>query len=807
MNIAASQFSDLQRCQHCDLPLAPEQLTNDGGRFCCPGCAIAHDLISGLGLGKYYTARELDASVRALKPDDSQADLDFSRHALVSDDAVKSEIALIIEGYQCAACGWLIEQVLARDPRVRWARVNMSTQRLKVIWQGPVDLAGDILSPILKLGYRLFPYDSDVLEAQRAEHDRDLLKAMAVAGFAAANVMLLSVSVWAGGSDMGPATRDLLHWLSALIALPAVVYAGRPFFRAGLRALTAGRVNMDVPISLAVVLTSGMSLYQTISGAEHVYFDSAIGLLFFLLIGRYLDSRVRSRARSSAAQLLALTAKTVTVIEATGSRREVACEAVEIGMTVAVAAGERIGIDGVIIAGRSEIDQSLLSGESLPVAVQPGSRVSAGTLNIAQPLEIEVTAVGEATALAQIVTLMEQAEQGRARYVDLAERVARLYAPLVHGLGAVTFAGWLIAGADWQVALLNAVAVLIITCPCALALAVPAVQVVAASRLMRRGVLLKSPTALERFAEVDTIIFDKTGTLTEGRPQITNMPRDDALSLAAGLAAMSKHPLARAIVRAAMARDLPITQVDHIQELPGKGLVATQGDIEIRLGSRSHCDVRGAGQADGPELWLRSGNGDPIRFSFEDKLRPDAEAVIAALKSRGYDVRVLSGDLPETVERVARQLGIGHYQGNVDPAEKHSNLQDFTRLGHRVLMVGDGLNDAPALAAAFVSLSPSSAADISQTASDAVFQGGALAPVAEILLTARRARTVVRQNLVLAFAYNATTIPFAIAGLVTPLFAAVAMSASSIIVIANALRLGAKGPRPGPTGGSLTWKT
>jgi Cu2+-exporting ATPase len=818
MNIPAPHLSDLQRCLHCDLPLALEQLAGDDGRFCCAGCAMAHELISGLGLGRYYAARELDASARALKPDDSQAGLDFSRQArVIGDDAAKSEIALVIEGYQCAACGWLIEQVLARDRRVTWARVNMSTRRLKLIWQGPVALADDILSPILKLGYRLFPYDGDVVEQQRAAHDRDLLKAMAVAGFAAANVMLLSVAVWAGYSEagggdvgvggMGPATRDLLHWISALIALPAVVYAGRPFFRAGLRALIAGRVNMDVPISLAVILTSGMSLFQTITGAEHVYFDSAVGLLFFLLIGRYLESRVRSRARSSAAQLLALTAKTVTVIEEDGSRREIACDAVDIGMTVTVAAGERIGIDGIVMSGRSEIDQSLLSGESLPVSVGPGNRVSAGTLNIAQPLEIDVTAVGEATALAEIVKLMEQAEQGRARYVNLAERVARLYAPVVHSLGAATFVGWLIAGAGWQVALLNAVAVLIITCPCALALAVPAVQVVAASRLMRRGILLKSPTALERLAEVDTIVFDKTGTLTEGRPRPDNALPDDALSLAAGLAARSKHPLARAVVRAAMERDLPLSRVDPVQEIPGKGLLAMRGDTEVRLGSRSHCDVRGGGQADGPELWLRVGNRAPVQFRFEDKLRPDALPVVAALQSRGYDVRMLSGDLPETVDRVARQLGIDHFQGAVDPAEKHRVLQDLARAGHRVLMVGDGLNDAPALAAAFVSLSPSSAADISQTASDAVFQGGLLEPVPETLLTAQRAGAVVRQNLVFAFAYNATTIPFAIAGLVTPLFAAVAMSASSIIVIINALRLGSDALRPGPTRRSSPWKT
>ena len=758
---------------------------------------MAHDLVAGLGLDKFYALRELDPAARALKPDDSQVGLDLSRHVHHGTGDGQSEISLVVEGYQCAACGWLIEQVLNRDERVASARVNMTTHRLRVVWPGTAELADDILAPILNLGYRLFPFDADLVEESRARRDRELLRAMAVAGFASANVMLLSVSIWAGYNDMGPATRGLLHWVSALIALPAVVYAGQPFFRSGFTALVAGRVNMDVPITLAVILTSAMSLFQTITGAQHVYFDSAVGLLFFLLIGRYLDSRTRSRARASAAHLLALTAKEVTVVEADGSRRRLSPEVVAVGMIIAVAAGERIGVDGRIAKGRSEIDQSLLTGESLPLVVAPGDNVSAGTLNTGQPLEIVATATGESTALAEIVRLMEQAEQGRARFVDLAERIARLYAPVVHGLGAVTFIGWMVLGAGWQTALLHAIAVLIITCPCALALAVPAVQVVAASRLMRSGVLLKSATALERLALADTVVFDKTGTLTLGQPVLQAGVSPRALALAAGLAAHSRHPLSRALVRAAPAAGVEAVQVDAdaVTETPGLGLVAQIEGREVRLGSRKFCAVEDASRPQGPELWLKSGHDQSLRFSFEDQLRPDAAAVVNDLKSLGCKVEILSGDRQGTVEDVAQSLGLADFRGEADPAEKHRVLGQRAASGRRVLMVGDGLNDAPSLAAAFVSMSPSSAADISQMASDAVFQGTRLAPVLETIVTARRAQSVIRQNLAFAFLYNAITIPFAVAGLVTPLFAAVAMSSSSILVIANALRLGVQGRR------------
>jgi Cu2+-exporting ATPase len=643
------------------------------------------------------------------------------------------------------------------------------------------------------------PFDPERQAQADAGEEKDLLRAMAVAGFAAANVMLLSVSVWAGQfQDMGVATRALMHWFSALIALPAILYAGRPFFRSAWQALKALRTNMDVPISLAVLLAGGVSLHETITGGAHAYFDSAITLLFFLLVGRYLDRRARGRAREAGTRLLALRAKAVTVIGADGVSRLLPPEQIVPGMTVLVAAGERIGADGRVIDGASEIDQSLITGEALPQAVGVGDGVFAGTLNGSGALTIEVSDAGEDTLLAEIARLMEAAEQRRARYVALADRVARLYAPVVHGLALAAFLGWwLVGGLAWQPALLIAVAVLVITCPCALGLAVPAVQVIASGRLLRQGVLLKSATALERLAEVDTVVFDKTGTLTTGTPALTRDPTidDETLRLAASLAGASRHPLARALARAVP--NVPVAA--SVSEEPGRGLSLQTEAGEVRLGSRVWCGVEETGES-GPELWLARPDRDPVRFGFSETLRADAEAVVAKLQAKGLAVELLSGDRPATVAAIAERLGIAAWRAAQSPADKCARLAALADEGRKVLMVGDGLNDAPALAAAHVSLSPSSAADLSQTAADAVFQGAKLGPVVETLATARRAGALVHQNFALAFGYNLIAIPVAVAGLVTPLIAALAMSASSIAVISNALRLARVRRQPGARG-------
>ncbi|HSV28612.1 MAG TPA: heavy metal translocating P-type ATPase metal-binding domain-containing protein, partial [Candidatus Omnitrophota bacterium] len=451
-------------CLHCGSPI-PSGL---GGDFCCRGCEGAYALISGMGFDTYYRRRCIDPAARTLKPDEeAEAVHDFSAHVAQGDDG-QAVLHLMIEGIHCAACVWLIEGLLSRQQGVSWARVNMTTRRLVVRWNPAENDAAALLAPVLRVGYRLVPYDPAKLGRETEKAERELLRAMAVAGFSAGNVMLLSVSVWAGHfSYMGQHTRDLMHWISALVVLPAVLYCVRPFARSAITALRAGRTNMDVPITLGVTLASAMSLAETIRGGEHAYFDSAITLLFFLLIGRYLDSRARGRARSAAEHLLALDAVAVTVVEPDGTQRMLPPGKVAAGATVLVATGERIGVDGIVTDGVSDVDTSLISGESVPVAVQPGARVFAGTINLSGPLRLMVDAVGERTLLAEIVRMMEVAEQGRAKYVALADRVARWYAPVVHVASLATFLGWVfVGGIEWQVALLHAVAVLIITCPC-----------------------------------------------------------------------------------------------------------------------------------------------------------------------------------------------------------------------------------------------------------------------------------------------------------------------------------------------------
>ena len=701
-----------------------------------------------------------------------------------------ASITLIVENMNCGGCMSKIERVLAATPGVISARANLSAKRVRAVIDPDSTSAPALSDALAAAGFRAAELADD--PAATSHEDDALLRAMAVAGFAAANVMLLSIAVWAGiASDMSPEVQEFLHWLSALIALPAILYAGQPFFASAADALKGRRLNMDVPISLAILLASSMSLYQTMRGSEQVYFDAAITLLFFLLIGRFLDQRMRRRAKGAAQNLLALQSTYATILNDTGPVR-ISARALAPGMCVIVGAGERVPADGLISKGITEIDESLITGESLPRAVSPGAFVHAGTLNLSGTIEIQVRAADEDTLLADIQRLMETAEQAKSVYVRLADRAARIYAPLVHMLGLVTFTGWMIAGAGWETALTYAIAVLIITCPCALALAVPAVQVVASGRFFARGIILKAADGFERLAEVDTLVFDKTGTLTRGAPRLVNgaLLSNDALAVAAGLAVGSHHPYSRAIVDEARARGLAFAPPGNVVEAPGRGLSHMAAEGEVRLGSAVWCGVdwTGAGDDQGIVYLSRPGH-QPEMFTFEDELRPDAAQTIALLRERGFDIQILSGDRPAAAARAADALGITAWRGGQRPDDKIRFLEALKLRGRKVLMVGDGLNDAPALAAGHASISPATAAHISQTAADAIFQGARLAPVADAIWLAQRARVKAVQNFGLAAAYNAICIPLAMAGYVTPLIAAVAMSASSIVVIANALRL------------------
>jgi Cu2+-exporting ATPase len=699
---------------------------------------------------------------------------------------------LVVEGMHCGGCMRKVETALTAVPGIASARANLSARRVTAIGR---DVAtADLIDALARAGFKAAPLVDEAPDPALST-DRDLLKRLGVAGFAAANVMLLSVSVWSASSgDMTPAVQSLFHWLSALIALPAVAYAGQPFFRSAVQALSARRVNMDVPISLGVTLATLMSLYQTVNNSGHVYFDAAITLLFFLLVGRFLDQRMRVRAAGAAANLLGLRGTTATVIHADGSTSRLAARALIPGMRILTAAGERFAVDGRVIEGRGEVDQSLVTGETMPRTVTAGALIYAGTVNLSGPLVTEATATDQNTLLAEISRLMVVAEQARGRYVRLADRAARLYAPAVHVLGAATFIGWLLAGHGWEPALTAAIAVLIITCPCALALAVPAVQVAATSRLFGKGILVKAPDGLERLAEIDTVVFDKTGTLTLGEPELVQRDGQgveipaEILARAAAIAAVSRHPYARAVCRAATAAGLRVHPATSIREVSGFGLECVGPEGVERLGSANWCGAT-AQTDERAAVWYRSADGAVTSFRFEDKLRSDAPEVIGRLRAAGLNVELLSGDRVAVVAEVAQQAGIAVWRAAALPADKIARLDELKAAGRRVLMIGDGLNDAPALAAGHASLSPSSAADIAQTTADAIFQGERLAPVLDVLAVARATRRMALQNFAIALGYNCVFVPLAVVGLVTPLLAAIAMSASSIAVTANAVRL------------------
>lgn len=684
-----------------------------------------------------------------------------------------------------------IETDLGALDGVKSARVNLTGRRVAVIYVEGVIEPQALIDRLGIIGYMARPFDPR--ETGLTKDDREggrLLRALAVSGFAASNVMLLSVSVWSGAED---ATRDLFHWLSAMIALPAVAYAGRPFFYSAVNALKLGRVNMDVPISLGVLLASFMSLFETFNGAEHAYFDASVTLLFFLLAGRYLDHLMRARARSAIAQLVSLSAEGATVIEADGKRRYAAARDLKTGMSVAVAAGDRLPADGIVTSGTSDMDRSLLTGESAPETVKPGSTVHAGELNLTAPLTVEITAAGNDTFLSELVRLMAAAEQSQSKYIRIADRLARFYSPAVHTLAAITLVGWMLLGHGWHDSIMAAIAVLIITCPCALGLAVPAVQVVASGRLFRSSVMIKDGAALEKLAGVDTVIFDKTGTLTKGEPALVSplMVSTDTLALAAGLAQASKHPLSQALVREANRRGLTPVPVNDIVEHPGLGLSATYNHEALKLGSRAWCGVEDAADDKGLlEFAFRRGPRAPSIFQFEDRLRPDAAETVSRLKTMGLAVHLLSGDRESAVQRVAETVKIDTAVSRASPQGKLAYVDALAKAGRKVLMVGDGINDAAALAAGFTSMAPSTASDIGRTAAETVFMGESILAVATAIEVSGKAQRVAKENFILAVGYNVLAVPLAMAGLVSPLVAAIAMSTSSIIVIANALRLG-----------------
>ena len=703
-----------------------------------------------------------------------------------------NRLELSIPTIHCGGCIRKIETKIGKLDKVHEARVNLSTKRLSVQWRtvdGPPTNLIDALSAI--------GFDAH-FGTPANDNDQDdgltyLYRALAVAAFAAMNIMMLSVAVWAGASGE---SRQLFHWVSAFIAFPALLYSGSYFFKSAWTALRAKQTNMDVPISIGLIVIFAMSLYDTITHQADVYFDAATSLLFFLLVGRTLDHMMRRRARKAVDGLMQMTPKGATRLHDNSATEYIPVGDIRPDMRLIIPAGERIPVNGKIERGLSDIDMSLVSGESRLVRASPGVDVVSGVLNVSQPLTMVVTATATTSFLADIVRLMEVAEQSKSQYRQLADRLSFYYAPFVHCAALLTLLVWYGISGSFHQALTISVSVLIITCPCALALAVPMVQIMASKKLFEAGILMKSGSGLERLNDIDHIIFDKTGTLTLGTPALQNIDQiqPEYLDIATSMAQYSSHPYCTPF-RAYT----PQTKLEfsHISEVPGCGLTADVDDDIFRFGRADWAIEALDKNIVHLDATVLSRHGQLVcQFEFTDHIRADTRSVINHLQNMSLGMEIISGDQTETVEQIAKAVGIGNFQGAAQPDTKMSRIQSLSQQGKRVLMIGDGINDAPALAVAHASMAPGSAADIGRSVADFVYLNNSLSAVPKALKIAKQSRSLSLQNITIAIVYNMVAVPLACLGLVTPLIAAIAMSTSSVLVIGNSMRLGGSSDAP-----------
>lgn len=767
-------------CKHCK--------TKCQNEFCCLGCEAAFSLIDKLGLAKFYEYTKELYQKNPTKVEKMSNSIDYKKFINFDESTSCFSANLIVDGIHCGSCVWLIENTLLKQENVKVARLNLSTKRLHISWKGDVDYIDKLVDLLLKLGYKLTPYRPDFVEIESQNKSKDLLKSLIVAGFASISMMMILWGVWAGRSDgtMSEYMMRFMNIISLVIAVPATLYSGMTFFSSAWSAIKARRSNMDVPISIAVLSALFVSIQETIRGGEYVYFDAAISLVFFLLIGRYLDHKSREKARERAKNLVLSQSTSITLQKSDGVFEIMEIEKASVGDVALVAVGEKIPADGLIIEGETELDNSIITGESLPIKTYLGMEVIAGSINLTSPIKIKITKLGEDTTLAQIIKLMENAEQGKSKFVELADRVAALYTPIVLSLSFATLVGWLVYGKSLADALLIAISVLIITCPCALGLAVPIVQVVAISRLISKGIVVKTKNALEKLNEINYVVFDKTGTLTKPNmnPVNLNSFTESELKIIRALASHSKHVLAKAL----NGTDENLI-LENVEEIKGYGLKATFEGKEVLLGSQDLVSAASNGETQAPCVWFKLGDNAPKAIIFSEELKEDAVALIEYLNQQKFGVEIVSGDKIGSVTKIAKMLGVVNFKYEFKPQDKFDYVNSLMREELKVMMVGDGLNDSAALAAAHVSVSPSNALEISQTASDIVIQGEGISPIIELLNVAKKSNLLVKQNIFLSLFYNVFAVPLAMLGYASPIAAAIVMSLSSIVVVGNSLRL------------------
>jgi Cu2+-exporting ATPase len=797
-------------CYHCGLPVTTgdrfqARLLGETRALCCPGCqAVAEAIIAG-GLESYYrhrseTSANPEALPKALSEELALYDRSDVQQPFVRHQGDLASTRLIVEGISCAACGWLIEKHLGAIDGIAEVRLNLSNQRLQVSWDDARIPLSQLLSELRRIGYAGHPFQADEAAERLNQENRRALRQLGLAGLLWMQVMMAAMATWPEFNlDLSPQLDKILRWVSLFLTTPIVFYCCGQFFRGALRDLRTRHLTMDVSVSLAIGGAYAAGIWSTVTGVGELYFDAVGMFALFLLSGRYLERRARERTAAATAQLVNLLPASCLRLDSTGQSERILLSELAVGDRLLVPPGSLLPADGRILDGQSSIDESLLTGEYLPLARRPGDSVTAGTLNVEGPLTVEVQALGDDTRLSAIVRLLERAQADKPRIAELADRVAQWFLLVVLAVtAAVGLYWWQI---DHQRAFWIVLALLVATCPCALSLATPTALTTATGSLHRLGLLLTRGHFLEGLNRIDTIIFDKTGTLTEGRLTLSeihplrDLDADSCLALAAALEYRSEHPIAKAFGRAPQA-------AEQVESASGLGLEGWVGGRQLRIGQPAFVAALAAQRS--PEIpgnhgqWLLLGDklGPLAWLVLDDRLRKDAASLVEACRQRNWQVLLLSGDSSPMVSEIATQLGIDDARGGLTPQAKLAVLRELRESGSRVLMLGDGINDVPVLAAADISIAMGSATDLAKTTADAVLLSNRLDSLVQAFRIARRTRRIIVENLAWACLYNGCVLPFAAVGWVTPLWAALGMSLSSLLVVLNALRLSPRSATP-----------
>ncbi len=802
-------------CYHCGLPVPedvdlPVTVNGESRAMCCYGCqAVAQSIVEN-GLADYYRSRDaLPESPREAMPAILEQMVlydhaDFQKSFVKELGESEREASLLLEGITCAACIWLNEQHISKLPGVTAVDINYTSRRARVRWDESRVKLSDILRAVAAIGYRAYPYDAAKSEEISRSERRGALWRLWVAGFGMMQVMMYAYPVYIANGEMTADIETLMRWASLVLTLPVVFYSSAPFFRNAWRDLKLRRVGMDVPVALGVGVAFVASCWATLVGGGEVYFDSVTMFVFFLLGGRYLEMTARQKALSvteALTKLLPAFAQKMPNFPVDRETEQKVVADLLVGDYVLVRPGDIVPADGRVVEGVSCANEALLTGESLPVAKQPGDAVTGGSINAESPLVVQVEQVGQATRLSAIINLMERASLEKPKIVEMADRIASYFVAALLLIAILTALGWYFV--DPSKALWITVSVLVVTCPCALSLATPIALTVAAGALAKDGLLVTRGHAIEALARATHFVFDKTGTLTSGQMSLRDvlalgaLSEADCLSLASALEQASEHPLAMALRRAA-AGDTRYQAVDALSE-PGQGIEGLIDGQRYRIGRPAYALALSAGELPNSAVdWLESGDTVVLLandqaclalFRIGDELRPEAKGLIADLRASGKHVVLLTGDAPAVAHRVASELGIDDVRAGVTPVGKHDCVKALQTDGAVVAMIGDGVNDAPVLAQAQVSVAMGGGSLLARTQSDFVLLSENLSHLRHGLQRAAFSLVVIRQNLWWSFAYNMVALPAAIAGYVTPWMAGIGMSLSSLLVVLNSLRI------------------